>query len=382
MELEPQIALDIVKNLKDIINHEINLFDTSGIIIASTDESRVGSGHDGALVAARTKEVLTIDHDNQFEGAKKGINVPVLFKDSVVAIIGITGNREEVEPYGNIIKKMTEILIRENWIQITHFNRRMNYTNLINMLISEKHDQTMIDYLTSILNIGLNQEQTVIVGKFVKGCPHQDINYEELSHLVNNRMIPFPKSFFSVNNQSVHIIMEKNDEKRINEMLASLIRDIEKRFRYNFVFGIGNYVNDPEWLWRSYQEANTVINWSIFEGKSSIKQFNDLDIELLFASISNENAKFFIQKVLGNVRKKDIDAYEELLSAYTYHNGSITKGAEELFIHKNTFQNKLNKLHEETGYNPRNLSDYIILETAFSLRNHLKGKTDSLQILS
>lgn len=54
MELEPKVAKLIVKSLKDIINHEINLFDTSGTIIASTDTVRIGTSHEGARLAAKT----------------------------------------------------------------------------------------------------------------------------------------------------------------------------------------------------------------------------------------------------------------------------------------------------------------------------------------
>ena len=99
MELEPKVAKLIVKSLKDIINHEINLFDTSGTIIASTDTVRIGTSHEGARLAAKNQQTLTIEHDNQFKGAKKGINIPVLFNQSVVAIIGITGERRTFGEY-------------------------------------------------------------------------------------------------------------------------------------------------------------------------------------------------------------------------------------------------------------------------------------------
>ena len=109
MNLDPHIAETIVTTLKDVINHEINLFDTTGTIIASTVRSRIGTGHDGARLAIKTKQTVAINDEHEFRGAKHGINVPVVFNDSVVAVIGITGERAEVEPLGNVIKKMTEI---------------------------------------------------------------------------------------------------------------------------------------------------------------------------------------------------------------------------------------------------------------------------------
>ena len=44
--------------------------------------------------------------------------------------------------------------------------------------------------------------------------------------------------------------------------------------------------------------------------------------------------------------------------------------ADELYLHKNTLQNRLNKIAEKTGYNPRKLSDFTVLALAFKLRSY------------
>ena len=48
------VAMEIVSEIRDAVNHNINIMDTSGKIIASTDLKRIGSLHSGAL------EVLAI----------------------------------------------------------------------------------------------------------------------------------------------------------------------------------------------------------------------------------------------------------------------------------------------------------------------------------
>ena len=47
--------------------------------------------------------------------------------------------------------------------------------------------------------------------------------------------------------------------------------------------------------------------------------------------------------------------------------GSINQAAEQLYLHKNTLQYKLNRLREKTGYDPRKLSSapYYYLAIAF-----------------
>ena len=368
MELEPQIATQIVKNLKEIIHFEINLFDTTGTIIASTDEVRVGTSHSGALKAARMKETLTIEYDNQFEGARKGINLPVLFNDEVVAIIGITGEKAEVEPFGNIIKKMTEILIRENWVQITHFNQQLNYNNLISMLLSKTRDESLTAYLASILEIDLKKPRCVVTGFFEIDDHKQNGNHEDLTHIVDRRLNHYANSFYTVSNQMVTIIMEKLETTQLTFLLEALAKDITDRYHTPFVFGIGSCVDDYKGLAASSEEAKIAASWAKQDMTTQVKNFSDLNVEFILSAIDPEYIQRFVNHIFQNLNEGEIDTFDELLQVYTKHNGSISRGAEELFIHKNTFQNKLNRLHTLTGLNPRNMKDYVTLAIAFQLR--------------
>ena len=65
--------------------------------------------------------------------------------------------------------------------------------------------------------------------------------------------------------------------------------------------------------------------------------------------------------------KDEINEYSKMMDSYIDHNGSITKASDELFIHKNTLQYRLNKLRELTGFDPRNLRDMVVLYLAFTL---------------
>ena len=58
---------------------------------------------------------LIIQSDDEYEGTRKGINLPILLDGEIAGVVGITGERDEVVKYGQIIKKMTEILLIENF---------------------------------------------------------------------------------------------------------------------------------------------------------------------------------------------------------------------------------------------------------------------------
>lgn len=369
MDLDPQIAENIVSSLKDIIHYEINLFDSTGTIIASTDRSRIGTSHGGARLAISTQDVVTIDSEHQFEGAKNGINLPVLFNNSVVAVIGITGERREVEPFGNVIRKMTEILIRENWRQISRFDQRERLSNLVNTLTVRQHDTDFASYLASVLRIDLSRKRLAVVGLLSVPSgktPSDESLYDSLAL----RMQTLTQSFFSIFAQRIVLFIDENERHSLSTLLPGIKSDVSLRLRQNVVFGIGT-VQTASWdYWRSYEEASRAADWLLFTEEGPVKDFEDLDYGIFFSSIPDKEIAQFEEHVFKGLSEQEISSFQKTFDAYTGNNGSIIHGAEELFLHKNTFQNRLNRIKERTGYNPRNLSEYAVLSFAFKLRDY------------
>lgn len=376
MDLDPQIATSIVTNLKDIIQHEINLFDTTGTIIASTDSARIGTSHDGARLAISTRDTVFINEENEFKGAKHGINVPVLFNDAVVAVIGITGECSEVEPFGNVIKKMTEILIRENWEQITRFDQRERLTNLVNLLSLEFHDSELLNYLASVLEVDLSIPRRAVVGVIINNetsSPSSESPYS----IIYSRFHEFKNSFFSVSDQEIHMYVDEQDEHRLANFITGIQEDISEQRNQLVAFGIGSRVNSADTYWRSYDEARKTVDWLLFTRADTVGNYETMDYGIFLSSIPQSEALLFSQRVFGNLSEKEIDEYETIFKSYTQHNGSILHCAEALYLHKNTLQNRLNKMTAMTGHNPRELSDFALLSLAFILRRYAKYSATS-----
>ncbi len=374
MNLDPQIAETIVNNLKDVINHEINLFDTSGTIIASTVRSRIGTGHDGARLAIKNKQTVTIDNEHEFRGAKHGINIPVIFNDSVVAVIGITGERSEVEPFGVVIKKMTEILIRENWDQAVQYDRRSRVSNLVNMLRMRHHDDELIAYYATMLQIDLNRPRIAVVGR----APVNEgeiLDYDSLYSMVHARFQQHKTSFFAFTEREIRMFIDVRDERALNSLLEGIQQDCQRILHRQMFFGVGQSANSGSDYWRSYEEAQRALDWAEFTQGDAIERYDSMDLGLVVSSVPREEAERLVNHVFSGLTDKEIDDFQVVFEAYSRHNGSIVHCAEELFLHKNTLQNRLNKIADKTGYNPRKLSGFAVLTMAFLLRRYLK-RTD------
>ncbi|MFD1484089.1 CdaR family transcriptional regulator [Lacticaseibacillus baoqingensis] len=369
MKLEPKIANTIVDSLKDIIHYEINLFDTTGTIIASTDAKRVGTFHDGALKVVKQRQPVVITSDDEFHGARRGTNLPILFNESVVGVIGITGAPEDVAPLGNIIKKMTEILIRENWSQMTRYNRQNNFDTLVGQLITREHDHSLINYLMTVLEVDADCPRRVLVGRFI---PTTDAHpsFSELAELLPKYLAKYPNSFYAIANSQLCLILEDGPTHTDSRLLSGIQAEVQQNFEQPFTIGIGRTVTNIDDYWLSYQDAAAVASWQQFTNKAAIRKYSDLDIELVLAAIPQDRASDFLHSVLQKIPQAELGEFKQVLNAYVNNNGSIIHGAAELFIHKNTFQNKLNRIHSVTGYNPRELKDFVVLYLAFLLDDY------------
>ena len=375
MNLDPQIAETIVTNLKDVINHEINLFDTTGTIIASTDRSRLGTTHEGARLAIETQRTVSIDSEHQFRGARNGINVPVMFQDAAVAVIGITGERAEVEPFGNVIKKMTEILIRENWDHVVQYDQRVRVSNLANMLKLRNHDESLAGYYASILQIDLDVPRVVVVGRF-EGADDDTPDYNDLYAMFHARFQTLKTSFFAFLERDICMFVDARDLRRLPSLLEGLRADAERAGGHPLIFGIGRAAMAGGDYWRSYDEACRAIEWLSFEGAGHTMRFEDMDLGLMVSSVPRDSALQLVSHVFEGLSEREIEEYREIFDAYVRHNGSIVHCAEELYLHKNTLQNRLNKIAAKTGYNPRNLADHTVLTIAFMLHSYYGRGTD------
>ena len=116
MIISKRLAENVVQEMKSIIGKDMNFINSNGVIIASTDKSRINTYHEGGKEAIKNNDIIKIEEDGEYKGARKGLNLPLLLNGEIVGVIGISGEPKEIEKYGQIIKKMSEILIRENYM--------------------------------------------------------------------------------------------------------------------------------------------------------------------------------------------------------------------------------------------------------------------------
>lgn len=115
------LAQQIVDTVRDLCGQNVNFIDCSGTIFASTDAARIGTFHEIGQQAAERGTVIEVRENDRFTGTQQGVNLPVYHNHKMIAVIGITGNPDEVRKYAKLAERITRLLIREK--ELDAFNR-------------------------------------------------------------------------------------------------------------------------------------------------------------------------------------------------------------------------------------------------------------------
>ena len=230
MFISEAAALSIVREMKEITGHDINIMDGTGTIFASTDPGRVGQRHEGACqILSQKLPRLTVQEDRRPGGIRPGVNLPIQLDGETVGVIGITGTPEEVDSLGAILKRMTESMVRDA--------RRQAQEDLLDSarqcfierwLFSEEPDQAELELRGNMLGIDVTARWTVVILEVLEplspgqadASPQEMRNALFLKH-IRPYLSSHPNSLCAVINQRILLLFP--DRNRYEVLALSLI---------------------------------------------------------------------------------------------------------------------------------------------------------------
>ncbi|MEN1969837.1 sugar diacid recognition domain-containing protein [Lentibacillus sp. N15] len=364
MNISTKLAQAIVFDMKEIIKQDINYINTDGIIIASTNKNRIGSFHGGGKKVSETSDNLIIRYDGEYQGSRKGINLPIYFDSKIVGAIGITGESHEVEKYAAIIKRMTELLIKDAYMTDLKNKEKENQRIIIEeLLFSGKQNTRSILNQLKVFNILENLSRVIVISEICGESYNLICSNSKIKNIFDYKLVKYPKNFMMQNKNRIIMVLE--DSKDLAYILKDIAKIVHENYGLKLKFGVGTIENDLSKMRDSYEKALVALNWSLFNKSEYIKFYNDIDVEMIVENISKNVQEEFSNKIIGNLDDNDIAEYEQIIILFEKYNGSIKQISSEMFIHKNTLQYKLNKLHNITGYDLRRYRDFMVLKLAY-----------------
>jgi carbohydrate diacid regulator len=376
MNIPRKIAFQIVTDISEIINQHVNMMDDKGIIIASTDHNRVGSYHAAAhrIITERLQE-LNIFDDDEYEGTRRGINLPVMLNGDIAGVVGVTGEYNEVSKYSQIIKRMTEILLLENYYnEQQKLDNRIKQRFLDDWLFTDRnsYDPEFIERGQQ-MGIDITLPRRVVVAEIAELQKYSDnLRGQQIIDSVNKLVRKITEEitgsvFTKTASLMICLLAEYTDEK-LRIVAAKIQAQVKKIHGLEVLIGIDR---QERRLYGSYIKAKkALLAAKNFPGR--ICFYNDITLETFIDEISPGSKKEFIRHIFSRYADGEIEKWISLLRIYFNNNGSVIHTAKQLSIHKNTLQYQLKKLHEQTGRDPRNTADAALFYLAVQFHHDFK----------
>lgn len=372
MYISKETAQEIVEEISREIGENINLMDETGRIIASVDGTRIDTIHEGAKKIIREGlEELYITQDMETKTTRKGINLPIIVDHQIVGVVGITGERNQVYGYGNIVRRMTEILISDS-IQkdAKHFERRQKY-HLLEEWINQSKDAYSHDFIRRAKQhqIDLNLAYRIMIITFADHEALSDTlegqrRLEQMEASIRHEADRQGIYYIRYPSRQICIMSYRSNTKM--ELFAKTLRTkILEKYQNTLVIGYDGSEKKHYGIKRSVEEAEKALAQANISG-NWLQGYDALGVELFLGEISRQTMKRYLEKLFKKTEEEQLKEYMKLIEVYFLWNGSLQKMAQELYIHKNTVQYKLNKLTQMTGADIRKPAQAAVFYMALS----------------
>jgi carbohydrate diacid regulator len=360
MKLSTTFAMQMVEELSTILAQHINFIDKDGIIVASTDKNRIGSQHMGAKrLVEDNLPYLVIESDNEYSGSKQGVNLPIIVDEEIVGVIGITGERNVVEKYGEIIRKFTQMYIRDEHIKQTRAQEEKMVSRFLENWLMHEHAvyEANFNDIAQSLGIVLNQPRRILMASFVgqesEDMLHKQGQLDQATRYLKRALCDSHNTYsLRIGTRHVFLLLDAFDE-QIKEKCLKVKEAIFNAYAWDVRFGFDANAHPHIHAHDAYIQAKKALNAAMSMPTQPVLGYKDLHVELFVNEISPLVRQEFIEKMFQNMNEDEIKEALKLCEVLYAHNGSISQAASSLYIHKNTLQYKLNKLQEATGCDPR-----------------------------
>jgi carbohydrate diacid regulator len=381
MNISRQNAMQIVFDISNIINQHINMIDENGLIIASTNPERIGTFHEAAFHIINENLDSFIIHENyEFNGSLKGLNLPILFDNIIVGVIGITGDYKDIGKYGQIVKKMAEILILKNYLQEQEKIDDHIKTRFLDEWLFEDtpegYNKELIDN-GNRFGIDITIPRRVLIAEMSNISKYND--NPEYQRLID-RISRMTRRIVERGNQNVFMkkpsqmicLLTDRDDAQMRAITEEIFEQAKKQFNVDVCFGIDKKSARP---YQAYQRAKKALTAGRYVNES-IYFYDDITVEIFMDEISDVSRKEFLMRIFRGFDVEEIAYWINFLKVYFTNDGSLEETSSALYIHKNTVQNKLAKLAGRTGYDPRKLMDAALFVLAIQFYENAAQQID------
>lgn len=354
IELTSDFCQEIVDRVMAVLPYNVNIMNREGIIIASGQRERIGTIHNGARTAINMNCINEIYESTPID--RQGINIPFYYEDTLMGVVGISGDPDNIRPQIKLIRITVELMFAQQAALNREGQREMQLNSLLNDFAYNDKEQThpFFRERADALGMRLDIPRVCVALKPEKLSSTLMTTVGELLQ-ENEYILRFKTNYF---------LCYMQDSLRLAARLSQLVQQISGLR----AIGVGGLYAVMS---RSVEEAVRAAEIAdILQRAERICFYREIiPYDILLQSGQLDVLAAPIEKLL-EYESADL---AHTLAAYLYYSGEISGVAKALHIHRNTLYYRIAKIKDITGKDPEAYDDLFHLQLAhlaFCLKNH------------
>jgi carbohydrate diacid regulator len=365
--LTPALAQGIAGDTSAIIGFNVLITGRDATVIGSGDTSRIGSFHEASVQVMRTLQPAahSAAQARRLCGVRPGITLPIIIEGSALGTVGITGSPTQVQRFGLVVKRQTEILLQESMLLRTRMLRERTVEDLIRDIAHFAADRTEpedVIFRARELGYDLRAPRVVVLIEVSPtgsptGRPVRTDDPPLRSTLLRIIRETFSEShdivaaMASTRFAVLHRVSTRDTATPEPTALRLLIGAIEQRLALPARVGIGGVATSVPQLRDSYEDAEAALRLGPCSGaESSIHSIDELRVHQLLADAPDRARSRFVGVFVAELRlRPDWPLLRQTIITWSESGFNLVRAAAALNIHRNTLVYRLDKIAQITG---------------------------------
>ncbi|TVP15217.1 sugar diacid recognition domain-containing protein [Shewanella sp. KCT] len=370
--LDNQLAQQIVDRTMAIIGHNINVMNSQGVILGSGEPHRIGSTHEGALLAISQNRTVELNSASaaSLQGVKPGINLPLHYQGEIIGVIGITGEPEHLKAFGELLKMTAEMIVEQaNSLDVAQWRARQQEEFILQLIKPEGRDLNHLKIWAQRLDIDLEMPRVAAVLRISDDAGDELAN-SQLKTVLHLLETPSRGNLIAMTSMTELVILKpafldgkawsaEAESLRIDRLLKRLPSELNARLKIS----LGHYFPATMDINRSYQTALETLNLGQqLHPEQSKYLYEDHALLVMLSGLKHDWRGEQLLRPFQRLIDRDKNALlRKTLASYLGHFGDQQACAKALFIHRNTLRYRLDKIAQITKVDIQKLDGLLQL---------------------
>ncbi|WP_445773138.1 sugar diacid recognition domain-containing protein [Shewanella sp.] len=373
LQIDTDIAGKIVDRTMKIIGHNINVMNAQAVILGSGEKHRIGTIHEGALLAINQNRNVEINHTiaANLQGVKPGLNLPIHYQGKIVGAIGITGEPDTLSHYGELLKMTAEMIIEQaNLQEQLQWQNRQKDEFISQLIHASDTELPSLKQWALQLGIDLSVPRVAIIIELNSNstdCQHDNQALKQVMHLLQH---PLRDNLIAMTSLTQLVILkpaladgQQFNPERESQHIDKLLKRLPANMQIKLHIALGHYFSGDLGISYSYRTAKETLDiGKKYHPEKSKYVYQDYSLQVLLSGLRHHWRGHALtgpyQKLLEADNNQQL---QKTLAAYLQHMGDLQACANSLFIHRNTLRYRLDKIQQITQINLHNFNGLLSL---------------------